>query len=267
MDYHEPVSRLLALGEEPVRQDAWPDYLAMGFTPADVPELIRLARDAAGWSDDTTEPWGPIHAWRTLGQLRAAEAVPPLVALLAGDTSDWISEEVPGVLVMIGPAALEPLREALSSLARGEDVWVAAIVANSVQLIGVQWPEARDEAVSILAAQLGAWGDQDPELNGVLVAELLDLEAEAVAPVMEAAFAAGAVDETIAGDWEDVQVALGLIPERTTPRAYGLSRGLGLRDEPSGSGGHPGSAKARKKAKDKKKAQKAARQKSRRKKR
>lgn len=267
MDYHEPVSRLLTLGEEPVLQDPWPDYLAMGFTGADMPELIRLAGEAAGWNDDTTEPWGPIHAWRTLGQLRAAEAVPPLVALLAGDTSDWISDEIPDVLVMMGPVALAPLREALSALARGENAWIAGIIANSVQRIGVQWPDARDEAVAILAGQFGGWADQDPELNGILLAELLDLDAGDAAPEMEAAFAAGAVDDTIAGDWEDVQVALGLIPERTTPRAYGLSRGLGLRDEPSGPGGQPGSAKARRKAKDKKKAQKAARQKNRKKKR
>lgn len=267
MDYHEPVSRLLALEAEPGPPEHWADYLAMGFTSADVPELIRLMQEAAAWNEDTTEEWGPVHAWRTLGQLRAVEAVPPLVALLARDMSDWIAEEVPDALVMMGPPALPPLREALSGLARKDNAWIAGLVANAIQRIGVQWPDARDEAVSILAGQFGSWADQDPELNGVLVAELLDLDAADAAPEMEAAFAAGAVDETVGGDWEDVQVAMGLIPERTTPRAYGLSRGLGLRGEPSGPAGQPGSAKARKKAKDKKKAQKAARQKSRRKKR
>jgi hypothetical protein len=38
------------------------------------------------------------------------------------------------------------------------------------------------------------------------------------APVMEAAFAADRVDISINGDWEDVQVELGLLPERRTPK-------------------------------------------------
>jgi hypothetical protein len=33
---------------------------------------------------------------------------------------------------------------------------------------------------------------------------------------MEAAYAAGAVDSTVFGDWEDVQVDLGLLDERVT---------------------------------------------------
>jgi hypothetical protein len=36
--------------------------------------------------------------------------------------------------------------------------------------------------------------------------------------VMERAFAADRVDISIPGDWEDVQVELGLIEERQTPR-------------------------------------------------
>ena len=36
--------------------------------------------------------------------------------------------------------------------------------------------------------------------------------------MIQEAFEAGAVDESVSGDWEDVQVALGLLGERTTPR-------------------------------------------------
>jgi hypothetical protein len=44
-DYAAPVDRLLPMGERAARQGEWPDYLQLGLTAADVPELIRLATD------------------------------------------------------------------------------------------------------------------------------------------------------------------------------------------------------------------------------
>lgn len=269
MDHQEPVSRLLGLGEDEDAAESWPDYLKLGLGREHVPELIALARGSIRWEQEPDlDPWRAVHAWRALGQLRAAEAVPALVELLQAEASDAAAEELPEVLVMMGPPALPALGEALSALRGGDDAWLAAVVANSVRRIAGEQPEARAEAVSILLRQLEAAEDQDPELNGVLIAELLDLNAVEAAPAMEAAFAGGNVDDTIAGDWEDVQVELGLIPERTTPREYtALAHGLGLRDEPSRPAGRPGASQAKKKKKQQKKAQKAARQKNRTKKR
>jgi len=39
---------------------------------------------------------------------------------------------------------------------------------------------------------------------------------------MERAFAAGCVDKIIAGDWEDVQIKLGVLEARKTERKYSL---------------------------------------------
>jgi hypothetical protein len=62
----------------------------------------------------------------------------------------------------------------------------------------------------------------EPALNGFLIANLLYLKAVEAAPVMERAFAADCVDETIVGDWEDVQIKLGLLDSRKTKRRYSL---------------------------------------------
>lgn len=274
MDYHEPVSRLLELGEEPARQHPWPDYLEIGFTVADVPELVRLAGDQEVFDlegeveDDNPRWWGPIHARRVLGQLRAANAVAPLIRLLEWDDTDWGMEEIPRVMALMGPAALGPLQAALDQFARQDpDREAAGTVAAAIQQVGAVHPDARDEAVSMLTHQLRQWAEQDPELNGMLVSNLIDLRAVEAAPLMAEAFAEDAVDDLIVGDWEDVQVELGLISERTTPRNRDLYRGLGLLDEPSRPSGQPGAAQAKKKARQQKKAQKAARKKGRQKKR
>ncbi len=76
-DYQLPVVQLLTLGMEEKNRWDWPDYLEMGFTEKDIPELIRMALDERlnNADIDSPEVWAPLHAWRTLGQLKAEEEI------------------------------------------------------------------------------------------------------------------------------------------------------------------------------------------------
>ncbi|MFL5542620.1 MAG: hypothetical protein ACJ8J0_26790, partial [Longimicrobiaceae bacterium] len=144
-------------------------------------------------------------------------AIDPLVGLLEGD-DDWALEEVPDVLGMIGPAAFEPLRAALAKWSLASS-WPAAAAASGLTEIAKRFPEMRDTVVAALAKQLRWWARQDLDLNTLLVHDLVELRAVEAAPVIEEAFAADAVNIGWGeDDWEDVQVALGLLPERITPR-------------------------------------------------
>jgi preprotein translocase subunit SecA len=61
-------------------------------------------------------------------------------------------------------------------------------------------------------------GNTDPALNGFAVSALIDLEAvEAIAAIRDA-FRHKSVDISIAGDEEDVEIALRLRERRATPR-------------------------------------------------
>jgi hypothetical protein len=218
--YQPPLDQLLALGRPEVgNRHPWPDYLAMGFTGEHVPELIRMATDAelAAGDEDAAPTYAGIHAWRTLGQLRAEAAIDPLLGLLDPD-DDWMMDELPMVLGMIGPAAFEPLRSALTRGSREPDPWAAGAAANGLVDLATAFPEMRDAVVAALTRQLSWWARNDPNLNTMLIADLATLGAVEAAPVMEEAFAAGAVDMDFTDDWEDVQVRLGLLPERITPR-------------------------------------------------
>jgi hypothetical protein len=57
--------------------------------------------------------------------------------------------------------------------------------------------------------------DQDKSLNAFLVGPLRDLGAVESAPLMERAFAANRVDIGVQGDWEDVQIDMGLRQAQT----------------------------------------------------
>ena len=67
--------------------------------------------------------------------------------------------------------------------------------------------------------------------NAFLVSALIDLDVtrpDAVA-AMEAAYAADNVDESVCGDWQDVQVELGLLSGRLTPKPPPLFERLAAR--------------------------------------
>lgn len=216
--YLPPVDRLLRLGAEPARRRTWPDYRTLGLEPRHVPALVRMATDPALHAAEERDPagWATVHAWRALGQLRAEEAAAPLLALLERQGENpWVYEEVPAVLGMIGPAVLTGATLLLFDEEKHEALRLAAaaVIAN----VAYEYPERHDEAAAVLTKQLEDWPHQGQLLNAYLIADLAGLGETAAAPVMEAAFAAGAVDLSVIGDWEDVQVELGMIPERRTP--------------------------------------------------
>ncbi len=71
--------------------------------------------------------------------------------------------------------------------------------------------------MAILAAQLERYLDQSEIINAFLILSLMELRAVELMPLIERAFAAHRVDESVAGDLEDVQIKLGLKVEREHP--------------------------------------------------
>ncbi|MBI1176873.1 DUF1186 domain-containing protein [bacterium] len=219
-EYPSPLLRLLTLGQPKPAQTRF-DCETFGITHEHVPDLIRMLgdgqlNDAPGDSDWV---WGPLYAWRALGELRAEPAIAPLLDLLARidqNDDDWVGEEVPRILAQIGPSALAPAKDYLANPAHGE--WARVAAARSLGMIGQNHPETRDACVITLRTQLAAHADQSGTLNAMLVSALLDLKAVEALPDMESAFAADHVDETVVGDFEDVEIELGVKTTRTRAR-------------------------------------------------
>ncbi len=228
--YAFPLDKLLTLGDARPTMGRWPDYRQYGLEPEHVPDLIRMATDEELnlANSDSQEVWAPMHAWRALAQFRAESAAEPLLSLLHwidDNHDDMIREEVPDVLGMIGPAAIPAVVEYLADASHGR--WARVAAASSLKEIGQRHPDTRAECVAVLTRQLEHFADQDETLNADLVGTLLDLKAAESAPVMERAFAAGRVELAVAGDWEEVQVELGLLEKRKTPRPNFVADSLG----------------------------------------
>jgi hypothetical protein len=218
--YTEPVAKLLSCGavapEFSLRH--WPDYRDLGLTEESIPELIRMATDLDlhNASHDSLEVWAPLHAWRALAQLQAVEAAGPLVRLFAQlEHDDWIPEELPKVFSMIGPATLPTLERFLADDDVKESCRLS--VPQCVVRMAEDHPDAREACLEVLVRQLQKFETNGPELNGFLIASLLDLDAASAIGLIREAFAQDQVDLSIVGDVEDAEMALGLRTRRSTP--------------------------------------------------
>jgi len=229
--YPPPVDKLLTLGDARNSIAHWPNYLALGLGPEHIPDLIRMATDEKlNMADSNSlQVWAPIHAWRALGQLRAESAVEPLLGLLHridDDQDDWVGEEIPEVMGMIGPAAIPALEAYLADSSHG--LWARVAASASLSEIGLRHPSSRAECVAALTRQLERYEENDEVINADVIAALIKLKAVEAAPVMERAFAARRVDNSVSGDWEDVQIEMGLRQTRETPQPNYLANKFGL---------------------------------------
>ena len=218
--YQPPVSSLLSLGEP--RDKTRHDYAALGLSQNAAPELIRMALDEQlhNASSNSLKVWAPIHAWRALAQLRAIEAIDPLLTLLRRaddhEGGDWVQSDLPEVLAQFGEEALKPLVNYLADAKHGE--WARVAASKALSDMGETHPDLRPKCVVWLAAQLENFAEQTETLNAFLIVALADLDAAEAMPSIERAFASGRVDESIVGDLEDIQIEFGLKSQREHPR-------------------------------------------------
>lgn len=234
--YPAPVNQLLTFGE--TKWNDWSiEYVRrLSLSAEHVDALIAMATDwSLHWAQpDDPKIYAPIHAWRALGQLKAAKAVEPLLYILTRldeKNDDWSHEELPHVFGKIGPPAIVSLAAFLHDTKNG--IYTRACAANGLVKIAQGHPETRGECVAALNEVLVRAEDNDPSLNGFIVADLLDLKALESEALIEQAFSDGYVDDTIAGDWIEVRADLHGEPPpqrplagRMNPRVLGLSPGL-----------------------------------------
>lgn len=210
---------LLTLGGDGLFGSDWLDYAAMGFNVDDLPSLQALVAHDSISDDLLEEPeiYASLHAWRVLGVLADPASLPVLYQLYSTETdADWLLQLLPGVLACFGEANLAYAERMLND--RALPLHTRTSVGEVLVAMAGKQPELRDKAVATLVAALHDYGSDDPGFNAATVADLVHLRAEEQAPLMERMFADDKVDWSYVGDWEEVQLDLGLLQQRLTPR-------------------------------------------------
>lgn len=217
-NYTEPVSSLLTYGSAS-NIDDWSVYLELGLTEEHIPELTKMVGDEKlNQADgDNSEVWAPMHAWRTLGVLRATEAIPTLIDQfyqVDEYNDDWIPAEMPRVFAMIGEPAIKGLAQYAGDTSR--TLFARAAAASSLNQIGKKHPKIREACIAGIEKGLAQYHQNDRSLNGLFIGSLLDLKAKESFPTIQQAYQENCVDVMICGDLEEVEKELGLRDKRTT---------------------------------------------------
>ncbi len=222
-NYQEPVAKLLTYDEpETDHYEDWLNYpKELGIGPEHIPDLLRMIDDKELRTTDPDEDdpkyWGPVHAWRTLGQLKDASVVKPLLDrapdLLDYDTGwgEWALEELPDVYGLIGKDTIPLLTQYLADTSYDEDARIN--ISTGLQKIAEIHPEAREECIKALVHQLEAYEENTPEINAFLISRLASLNAKEALSLIESAFASDNVDESII-DLDYVLIEFGLKERR-----------------------------------------------------
>lgn len=121
---------------------------------------------------------------------------------------DWDNFDLPKAIGLIGKSAIPALADYLADNSR--EVYQHHAAASSLSYIAENYPDVRNECVNILTQQLELFAINESEYNAVLVKELACVKAVESASLIKKAFDARKVDILLAGNWNDIQLELGL---------------------------------------------------------
>lgn len=210
------------------KKDSWMNYIELGLGQHHIPDLIDVATDTylLEKEEDPKRNSAPIHAWRALGQLKAIEAIPSMLACfeIYERFGDIGFEELPIVMGMIGEETIDPLYNYLIDCQKSEFSRVMAKAGlEKIALQNASNNEILNTVIQRLTLYLKNATEDTLSLNGLTVIALLDIHK--IHPLPEGTikeiiniYNKEIVDEFDTGDLEDVEIELGVRKERTTPR-------------------------------------------------
>jgi hypothetical protein len=185
------LDELLAAGERPPRK-LMEEIIAR--PEETVPFLVDIVRDESlQFFEAKGGGWAPIHAMRLLGEMGAEEGIEALLGLL-GQESDYLYEETPVALAMIGPPAVRLLMDFARD--RANELYARINACHALTYLVARYPEQREAVVNFLREELD--GNEDaPDYYAFVVAYLCDLVAEEARPDIEKAFERGIVSTEV----------------------------------------------------------------------
>jgi hypothetical protein len=254
-----PLERRLRKAGIPRAFTAWFDFKEFSYvqtcdlTSDDIPELIKVALrwcddewferlDAAELDEETYDIYVhlPIHAWRSLAELKADDCADPLLSILnelARIEDEWSLQDFPNVLGSLGPTVIPSLINFADQTSN--DVKARIVVVESLAKIADADRDGKNVTCKQIVEKFHAWlievisnpvqfesnldaYDADSiQFNTAVLDGLLHLKSIESAELIEHAFSANQLDVGLAGDWSAVKQIL---------NAKGL--GLEMPDEP-----------------------------------
>lgn len=198
----------------------WIDYVAkFDLTPDDLPILaIMVSSDKLYFAKEANKYFVPFHAGCAISQLKVADSEVLLINQCYRRQMydmDVLAEVLPFYLGNFGLAAIPNLQLAMD---KSEDPFIRVIFSEALEAMAHQYPETRSQVIEVLAKNLENYDTLDEIDNAFLIHNLVELKAVEQLPLIKKAFDAEKVDWSYMGDYEEIEIAMGVKTERTTPK-------------------------------------------------
>ncbi|WP_020558472.1 UPF0149 family protein [Thiofilum flexile] len=220
MDKQTLINALSRFGQpdlDPAQRNT--NFSTLRLTSADAPLLLDIISQGEEFYAQESTWFVPLYAWRALKSLGTPIDISELLAVFEFyQDNDWAMDELPGVIAAAGERALAPTFAYIRD--EGRDEFLRSWATEILPAIGTENPNLRQTIVDQLTELLAQQGADTAELNAFIVSALVELKALESLVVINKAYAEGKVVEAIVGDFEDVEIELGLKTERTNPRLY-----------------------------------------------
>ncbi len=193
------LDKLINAGEKPK-----PEILerVKAFGAVAVPRLIEIAtsEELNTAPSDSPRVYAPLHAIQILGELRAVEAIEPLLPMIAWDEDDWLDNYLPDFFGRVGEPAIAPLERILAN--NSKTIYTHVRVSQSLTHIAQEHPEQRERVVTILTQYLEPEHTATSEHEtraGFIIGDLCDIPAPEALPAIRRAFQEDRVDTQVVG--------------------------------------------------------------------
>ena len=110
---------------------------------------------------------------------------------------------------LIGPAAIPALGALLVD--PDKEAWRKAFLLRALEQIAEKHPAQQDVCIRTVTDVLQRFRENELDMNGFLVASLMNFKAIEEAPLVQEAYEAGYVNERICGTWKELGINMGSI--------------------------------------------------------
>jgi hypothetical protein len=180
---------------------------------ADALEPLRAwMRDETRWREARDgEWWALYHAFTILSLTRRPEVLDDLLTgyrFADEEEFDWLTEISPAAFAQFGAAAVEPLIQFIMENRTGsqrpwETSGLRSMLVTALTRIALEHPAVQPRVAEFAISRFTDLEETDPAFLGLLTGHALLLNREAALEPIRDAFARDAIDETIAGDYEE----------------------------------------------------------------
>jgi uncharacterized protein YecA (UPF0149 family) len=172
--------------------------------------LRKLIQDGRHWYQGPPgDAWSPLHAVHVLALIKSQDALELLLDTMryrGEDLSDWLTENIPALLVAFGEGAVERLKEFSSD--ETLEAFVRGTAADALTVLAKKYPSYEDEVKSHLIELLNSTGDAT--FAGIAADALATFHDPSVMPEIRRAFEEGRVDESFIDEEEMEEIVNGV---------------------------------------------------------